>query len=109
MAHERFIDCIKACDACTAACEHCATACLSEGDMKMMAECIRLDRDCADICQLASAMMSRDSKFAKEVCALCATICEACATECAKHKLKHCEDCAAACRRCAEACRKMAA
>ena len=68
MAHERYTDCIKECDACAAACEHCATACLSEAEVKAMADCIRLDRDCADICRLASAMMSRDSKFAKEIC-----------------------------------------
>ena len=58
MAHERYTDCIKECDACAATCEHCATACLSEADVKAMADCIRLDRDCADICRLASAMMS---------------------------------------------------
>lgn len=45
MAPECSIERIKACDACAAACEQFATACLSEGDVNMMAECIRVDRD----------------------------------------------------------------
>lgn len=41
---------------------HCADACRGEQDVKMMAECIRLDRDCAEICRAAAAWMSRGSK-----------------------------------------------
>lgn len=108
MSHEQFSTCIDACNACASACEHCATACLGENDVKMMAECIRLDRDCADICRLAAAWMARDSRFAKQLCALCAAVCEACGAECARHAAQHCQMCAEACRRCAEECRKMA-
>ncbi len=43
---------LDALNACIAACENCATACLQEQDVKMMARCISLDRDCADICAL---------------------------------------------------------
>ena len=46
MAHREFHSCIEACTECAQACEHCASACLSEKDVKMMAQCIRLDRDC---------------------------------------------------------------
>ncbi|HSF47902.1 MAG TPA: four-helix bundle copper-binding protein [Burkholderiales bacterium] len=74
-----------------------------------MQECIRLDRDCADICALAAQFMARDSSFARVVCALCADICEACGNECAKHQVAHCQEYADACRRCAEECRTMAA
>ena len=94
---------------CVTACETCATMCLQEDDVKMMARCIALDMDCAQICRMAAAFMARDSEFAKRICALCAEICEACGEECAKHKPDHCQECAQACRRCAEECRRMAA
>lgn len=108
MAHERFQECIDACDACAAACDHCATACLSEDDVKMMARCIALDMDCAQICRLASAFMARGSEFAAALCRQCADVCQACGDECAKHQNDHCQRCAEACRRCAEVCRRMA-
>ena len=109
MAHHLYASCIEACNACAAACDHCATACLQEEDVKMMARCIALDMDCAQICRLATAYMARGSQFAKEFCRLCADICEACAEECGKHQHDHCQECARACRRCAEECRRMAA
>ncbi len=108
MAHEHYADCIEACHACADECEHCADACLGEQDVKKMAECIRLDRDCADMCRLAAALMSRDSAFAVPFCQLCATIFDACAAECEKHDMDHCRACAEACRRCADECRRMA-
>jgi hypothetical protein len=109
MAHEEYRSCIHACITCSIMCEHCATACLGEEDVKMLARCIRLDRDCADICRLAVALMARGSEFAPQVCGLCAEICSACADECAQHEhMDHCRECAEACRRCAEECRKMA-
>jgi len=108
MAHQQHHSCMQACDACATACDHCATACLSEQNVAEMAECIRSDMDCADICRLASAAMARDSSLVKEVCLLCASICDACASECGKHQHEHCKRCAQACRRCAEECRAMA-
>jgi hypothetical protein len=75
----------------------------------MMANCIRLDRDCADACRVAATLMSRGSQFAQQLCALCAAICDACAKECERHEAEHCRRCASACRRCAEECRRMAA
>src|SRR3954467_7276707 len=105
----QYADSIKACQDGAAQCERCATACLREPDVKMMVECIRLDRDCADICRLAAALMSRDSRFARELCELCARICEACGNECARHQAEHCQRCAEACRECSEACRSMSA
>ena len=68
MAHEKYASCIEACQDCAAECEHCATACLQEDDVKMMERCIRLDRDCADMCSLAAQFMARDSEFAGEFC-----------------------------------------
>ncbi|HEX8479131.1 MAG TPA: four-helix bundle copper-binding protein [Telluria sp.] len=108
MANEKFQECIDACDACAAACDYCATACLAEEDVKMMARCIALDIDCAQMCRLASAYMARGSAFAVAICRQCADICTACADECAQHPMDHCQQCAQACRLCAEACSTMA-
>lgn len=109
MSHEKFKSCIDACYACATACDHCATACLQEQDVKMMARCIALDMDCAQICRMAGAYMARGSEFASAICRLCADVCQTCGDECAKHQAGHCQECAQACRRCAEECRHMAA
>lgn len=109
MPHQKFNACIEACNACAVACNHCAASCLQEPDVRMMARCIALDIDCAQICALAAGAMARGSEHAKAICALCADICQTCGDECAKHRMDHCQECAQACRRCAEECRKMAA
>ncbi|KAF9122595.1 hypothetical protein BGX30_001898, partial [Mortierella sp. GBA39] len=80
---------------------------LKEYEIAMLRECIRLDRECADICDLAAQSMLRHSPFVTQICELCITACEACAEECSKHEHDHCQACAEACRRCAEACRQM--
>lgn len=108
MTHRDYQSCIDACLRCAQACEHCANACLAEPDVKTMAECIRLGRDCAAVCWLAAAFMSRRSEFDTDVCRLCAAVCDACGAECARHTSDHCRRCAEICRACAEECRKTA-
>lgn len=108
MAHEQHAELIKALHDCAAACNHCFDACLQEEDVKMMAQCIRLDRECADICSYLEHAITRNSPFVSELAAVCATICEACGTECQKHDHEHCQKCAEACFKCAEACRNAA-
>lgn len=75
----------------------------------MMARCIALDMDCAQICRLATSYMARASGYAKAICQQCADICQACGDECSRHQMSHCQQCAAACKRCADECRRMAA
>ena len=106
MAHQENKELIQKLAYCLASCEHCADACLSEDDPGSMAECIRLDRDCADICGMAIRYISRDSKRASSVVKHCADICGMCAEECEKFDSDHCKDCAEACRECEEACRQ---
>lgn len=108
MAHEQFQSCINECYSCATACDHCAASCLMEQDVKMMARCIALDMDCAQICRMAASTMARGSEFATTICGMCADVCEACGEECAKHQMAHCQECAEACRRCAAECRRMA-
>lgn len=107
MTPQQFSSCIEACNACAAACDFCASSCLQENDVKMMARCIALDMDCAQICRTAAALMARNGEFVNEICALCAEVCDACADECGKHQAGHCQDCAQACRNCADECRRM--
>jgi hypothetical protein len=108
MTHQEFQSYIQACVECAEECEHCANACLDEQDVKAMAECIRLDRDCADVCWSAAAFMSRGSRFIQDLCRLCAEVCDACGIECRRHDAEYCQRCARACEHCAEECRRMA-
>lgn len=108
LQNSKYQSCIDACNACAESCELCATSCLREQDVKMLARCIQLDRDCATICWTASQFMSRDSEFVKQVCNACALSSDACAEECEKHQnMEHCKLCAQACRKCAEECRML--
>lgn len=107
MTYEEYATCIQACVECAQACERCADACLSERDVGVMVECIRLDGDCSSFCWMAAGLMSRDSEFAEQFCLLCAEVCDACGTECRKHNHEHCQNCAEACQRCARECRRI--
>jgi hypothetical protein len=107
MANQLFQSCIDACNVCADACDYCAVSCLQEPDPKMMARCIALDIDCAQICRLAAGYMARGSEVAGTICQSCAELCDACADECAKYQVRHCQECAQACRRCADECRRM--
>ena len=100
--------CAEACNACADACDNCTSSCLKEQHVAAMARCIQLTIDCAALCRLAASFAARDSIYAKELCALCASICDACAAECGQHDHDHCQACAAACKRCADECRRMA-
>ena len=103
--HEQNKSLIEILSRCAAVCSHCATACLDEDDVKMMARCIKLDIDCAEICGLAASFAARGSEYADHILNECSEICIACADECSKHsQMEHCRKCAETCRECAEAC-----
>ena len=89
---------------CALACERCMSACLEEQDVTIMAYCIELDRDCAEICFLGSRLLLRDSEMAHQYLKICEEACRICAEECSLHKHDHCQECARACWRCQEAC-----
>jgi len=103
----KFQSAIEVLNDCIQACNSCSTDCLREPDVSMLAKCIQLDTDCADICALTSQYLSRDSQFGRALAKQCAVVCEACAQECDKHAshMVHCKQCAEICRRCAEECR----
>lgn len=108
MNHDKYQSCIDACIRCAQECEYCAIACVSEEGTHSLAQCIKLDMECAKICWLAASFLASDSNFAVEICEVCATICNSCAMECEKHKdMEHCRRCAEYCFTCAGECIEM--
>src|SRR5687768_7316085 len=73
--HKQHAHLIETLSACASACYHCATACLDEPDVNVMKACIRLDLDCAQICQTAIAFVCRGSDHARHVLKECEEIC----------------------------------
>ncbi|MDG5789369.1 four-helix bundle copper-binding protein [Evansella sp. AB-P1] len=108
MPHQQYASIANVLHECMEACSHCFDSCLEEKDLNGMAECIRLDRECADICGYLEQALLRGTPFASQLAKVCAEICEACGNECKKHSHDHCQKCAEACFRCAEECRKLA-
>ncbi|MCM3128177.1 MULTISPECIES: four-helix bundle copper-binding protein [unclassified Paenibacillus] len=109
MLQEKYQAAVNALHECMAACNHCYDACLQEDHVGMMVECIRLDRECADICGYLEQALLRGTPVVSELAKACAAICEACGTECQQHDMEHCRKCAEACFQCAEVCRGLAA
>ncbi|MGO4927902.1 four-helix bundle copper-binding protein [Fundicoccus sp. Sow4_F4] len=95
--------------ACQKACNFCFDACLKEDHVQMMTECIRSDRECADLCGVVLTFAQRDSKVLPEIVAACAKACQLCAEECEQHDHDHCQECARACRKCEAACHEFLA
>ena len=109
---DNWKQCIDACFSCARLCETCHDDMIgmpSHGDTQLMERCIRLCRECADICAMAARWMSRVSPLADRLCRFCADICDLCAEACEQHAPHHalCGPCAEECRRCADLCRKM--
>lgn len=93
---------------CRTACNYCFDACLHEKDVRMMARCIKLDKECAEICGMTLSLVASGSGFSGTALRLCIEACEQCAAECEKFPHDHCKECAKVCRECAQACRAYA-
>lgn len=98
---------------CAQACTACADACLREPDIAELATCIRLNLDCADLCETTARVLSRhtgfDANLAMATLEASAQACRSCGDECARYADEHeqCRVCADACRRCEQACQEM--
>jgi hypothetical protein len=100
--------------ACAQACTSCADACLGEDHhLTELVRCIRLNLDCADVCDTTARVLTRQTEFepalARSLLAACAEACATCAEECERHAamgMEHCRVCAEVCRRCEEQCRR---
>jgi hypothetical protein len=108
--NDALIHCIEECYSCAQACISCADACLAEDNVKSLTQCIRLNLDCADICNITGRITTRrtgsDEEMIRRMIDACAAACRLCAMECVKHAKmhQHCSICSDACRRCMGAC-----
>ncbi|WP_082034303.1 four-helix bundle copper-binding protein [Cohnella kolymensis] len=107
MSHEQFQSCIDECIRSMKACNYCYDSCLSEEHSMNMKVCIRLTRECAQICAFTAEALSLNASYALDLCEICAEVCESCATECVRHRNEHCQRCAEACFSCAQACKAL--
>ncbi|HUW30999.1 MAG TPA: four-helix bundle copper-binding protein [Planctomycetota bacterium] len=100
---------------CAQTCLMCADACLGEQDVKPLVRCIRINLDCAEVCNATAAVLSRltepDWDMISSQLRSCVQSCKVCAAECEKHasKHEHCRVCAETCGKCAETCDSMLA
>jgi hypothetical protein len=107
--------CIQECENCAQTCTACADACLSEERVEELALCIRLDLDCADVCDTTARLLSRQTGHQGEIAhaqlQACMVAVAACARECERHAVlhEHCRICAEACRSCERACGELLA
>ncbi|PDP86682.1 four-helix bundle copper-binding protein [Glycomyces fuscus] len=112
---EKLRSCIEVCGACAQACVLCADACLGERAVGELVACVRLDMDCADVCESTQRVLSRrtgeDDVLVRALVKACAEACHLCGEECDRHAARHehCWVCAEACRRCECACRELLA
>jgi hypothetical protein len=110
-----MVEGIDACFDCAQACTACADACLAETGVERLVRCIRLNLDCAAICQATGQVLSRqtetDSELVRMQLEACIEACRLCGAECHDHAdhMEHCRVCADACRHCEEACQIIAA
>lgn len=110
---QALLEAIDAAFECTQICTSCADACLAEPDVGMVIHCIRLNLDCADICNTTARALSRQTQPDMAVLTAqlqaCVAACRACGAECQKHAghHPHCGVCAESCRRCEGACQAL--
>jgi hypothetical protein len=109
----RLSQVIESLNECASTCTACADACLGEQMVAELVHCIRLNSDCADICQTTSRILMRIGEpqrlVIRNLLQTCVAICEACGQECASHAEMHahCRVCAESCRRCEDACQML--
>ena len=101
-------ECIRDCMDCHRECQETLfQKCLPSGGQHVESDHVRLMSDCIAICELAADAMMRDSRWATQICSLCAEICQACAESCERIDSYEMKSCAEACRRCAQSCESM--
>jgi hypothetical protein len=110
---EVLASCIGECFACAQSCTACADACLSEDDFEALRRCIRLNLDCAEVCDSTGHILSRqldpEPAVLRRQVELLAYVCALCGDECARHAPTHahCRVCMDACRRCEQSGRRV--
>jgi Domain of Unknown Function (DUF326) len=107
---ELLLRCVEECFDCSATCAGCADACLGEPDVSGLVRCVRLNLDCADVCDAVGRVVTRQTEIdlgaVRAAIEACVVVCRACGDECERHAAHHdhCRVCAESCRRCEQAC-----
>ena len=110
---EALARCIEQCFACAQSCTVCADACLGESDVAELTRCIRLNLDCANVCEATGKILSRQTEAQPDlltaIVQACVNACRVCGEECERHAEhhEHCRVCGEACRRCKQACEEV--
>lgn len=99
---DKLLECYKVCSLCL---QHC----LSMGGKHVTEEHISAMIECEEMCQTSAEFLINDSKFAHELCGICARICDSCADSCLEvdENDPTMKECARVCRETADACRIM--
>jgi hypothetical protein len=112
---QALVRCVEECFDCAQTCTACADACLGEEMLTELTRCIRLNLDCADICETTGRALSRqvgaDVAVLPTLVQACAEACRVCGDECERHadRHEHCRVCAETCRACERSCRDLLA
>ena len=81
-----LVECIEACFDCAQACTSCADACLGEQEPGHLTACIRLNLDCADLCETTGRIVTRqtasDDGVVRAAVEACVVTCSACRKAC---------------------------
>jgi hypothetical protein len=105
--------CMQDCFMCADYCIVCADACLHEEMVSGLVNCIKLNQDCADICEATGKLLLRASSkninLIKKQLEACKLACMICAEECASHssRHKHCKLCSDMCMQCVSSCQEL--
>jgi hypothetical protein len=103
---DALLRCIDECFDCAATCTSCADACLGEPDVPEMVRCVRLNLDCADVCDATGRVVTRQTEpdlgVVRAAVEACIVACRACDRHAAHHD--HCRVCAEVCRSCEQSC-----
>ena len=73
-----FKSCVEACRRCADACESCANNLSREPSSNERKVAISTATDCAQFCRTTAGFLERESRFAMNLCGLCAEVCDAC-------------------------------
>lgn len=107
---DAYTNVLNALDLCAQICTSCADACLAEEHAAGLRRCIRLNLDCADVCETTARLVVRQTDSPNELVHAqlhaCILACQLCADECETHagRHDHCRICSETCRHCQGRC-----
>ena len=71
--NDALIRCIEECYSCAQTCTSCADACLAEEMVKELTQCVRLNLDCADVCNITGRIATRRTGSDDELIRRCSS------------------------------------